>query len=109
MRNTGRVLAVAILAVTVAVASGYARGKEAPTAPGTYKQWGPDIDTITIVKTLKLSDYDNVIVMPFDTSKTPMPEKSEKSYESVKSALDSYTESLVEALRDELKGKSVKQ
>lgn len=83
-----------------------ARGNDKPrTEPGTYKEWGPDIDRIEIVKTFRLSDYDRVVVLPFDTSSTPLPKESEKSYASVKSVVDSYTESFTEALRDEVKGK----
>ena len=83
-----------------------ARGNGKPsTAPGTYKSWGPDIDRIEIVKTFSMSDYDRVVVLPFDTSKTPLPKESEKSYESVKSVVDGYTETFTEALRDEVKGK----
>jgi len=83
-----------------------ARGNDKPsTAPGTYKEWGPDIDRIEIVKTFRLSDYDRVVVLPFDISATPLPKESEKSYPSVKSVVDSYTESFTEALRDEVKGK----
>jgi len=96
------VLATALLIPTLAAA----RGKDAPTAPGTYKAWGPDIDTIEIVKTFKAADYDTIVVTPFDTAAAPLPEKSEKSYDSVKSALDSYTESFTEALRDAMKGKA---
>ncbi len=82
----------------------HARGsKPASTAPGTYKQWGRDIDEIEIVKTFKISDYDTIAVKPFDTSSTPMPEKDDRSYATIKTVLDSYTETLIEALRGELK------
>ena len=81
-----------------------ARGsKPASTAPGTYKQWGRDIDEIEILKTFKISDYDTIAVKPFDTSSTPMPEKDDRSYSSIKTVLDSYTETLIEGLRGELK------
>lgn len=82
----------------------HARGsKPAPTAPGTYKEWGPDIDEIQIMKSFKMADYDSVVVEPFDTSATPMPDKSDKSYDTIKTVLDSYTETVTEALRGELK------
>jgi len=50
-------------------------------------------------------NYDRVVVLPFDTSNTPLPKESDKSYASVKSVVDSYTESFTEALRDEVKSK----
>ena len=85
----------------------HARGsKPAPTAPGTYKEWGRDIDEIEILKTFKMSDYDTIAVQSFDTSATPMPDKEDRSYGTIKTVLDSYTESLVEALRGELKAKA---
>ena len=48
-----RRLLVAILALTIVVPAVYARTKPAPTAPGTYKEWGQDIDQIEIIKTFK--------------------------------------------------------
>ncbi|HEY4641817.1 MAG TPA: DUF4410 domain-containing protein [Thermoanaerobaculia bacterium] len=84
----------------------FARGSaKAVTEPGSYKNWGPDIDQIEIVKAFKVGDYDRVIVLPFDTSKTPLPDPKEKSYDSIRSVVDGYTETLSEALRDEVKGK----
>jgi hypothetical protein len=83
-----------------------ARSKPAPTAPGKYKEWGPDIDEIEIVKALNLSDYDKIVVVPFDTSASPLPDKSEKSYNSIKSVLEGYSLTLAEALRKELKAKA---
>lgn len=100
-------LPVALLLMSIAPLA-FARDKSVPTAPGTYRQWGPDIDHVEIVQTFRLADYDNIAVVPFDTSKTPLPDPSDKSYDSVKSALSSYTEWLVDALRDELKTKAVR-
>jgi len=98
-------LLCALAALTVAPAL-HARTKPAPTAPGKYKEWGPDIDEIEIVKPLKLSDYDKIVVVPFDTSASPLPEKSEKSYNSIRSVLEGYSLTLAEALRKELKAKA---
>jgi hypothetical protein len=90
-------LAVALIALALAPTL-LARSKPAPTAPGKYKQWGPDIDEIEIVKPLKLSDYDKIVVVPFDGSASPLPDKSEKSYNSIRSVLDAYSLTLTEAL-----------
>jgi hypothetical protein len=97
-------LAVALIALALAP-SLLARTKPTPTAPGKYKEWGRDIDEIEIVKPLKLSDYDKIVVVPFDTSAAPLPDKSEKSYNSIKSVLAGYSLTLAEALRKELKAK----
>lgn len=83
----------------------HARSKPAPTAPGKYKEWGPDIDQVEIVKSFKISDYTRIVVMPFDASATPLPEKSEKSYETITSVLAGYSLTLAEALKHELKTK----
>jgi hypothetical protein len=95
--------ALAVLTVAPAL---QARTKPAPTAPGKYKEWGQDIDEIEVVKPLKLSDYDKIVVVPFDTSAAPLPDKSEKSYNSIRSVLDAYSLTLTEALRKELKAKA---
>ncbi len=101
-----RLLAI-VLAVAAVVPAAYARGKKAaPLTPGTYKQWGPDIDEIEIMKTFKIGDYDRVVVLPFDTSKTPLPDQKEKWYGTMKSALASYNVWFVEALRKEFKSKA---
>jgi hypothetical protein len=95
-----------LLVALVSVEGAFARGdKPAPTAPGTYKEWGPDIDSMEIVKTFKLSDYSSVVVLPFNTSATPLPDKTDKSYDTIKSVLDGYTLSLFEAIKPELKAK----
>lgn len=98
-------LLVCIL-VSLIVGPLQARSKPAPTAPGKYKQWGPDIDEIEIVKALKVSEYDKIVVVPFDTSAAPLPDKSDKSYNSIKSVLEGYSLTLAEALRKELKAKA---
>jgi len=82
----------------------FARGK-AVTNPGTYKNWGPDIDEIEIMQKFSASDYDRIVVLPFDTSNTPLPGERDKSYGAVRNVIDGYSETLIEALRDELKGK----
>ena len=99
-------LLVAIALFTIAP-SLQARGrkKAASTEPGTYKEWGPDIDEIEILKSFKAADYDRVVVLPFDTSATPLPDKSDRSYDTIKSALASYSSALVEGLKPELKAK----
>lgn len=100
-----RLLAVIVVLAVVTPAL-YARSKPAPTAPGMYKEWGQDIDQIEIVKTFKISDYDKIIIQPIDTSKTPLPDKKEKWYGTMKSALAAYTEWFMEAFQPELKAKA---
>jgi len=102
-----RSLLVLILVLAVLAPSVYARGKKpAPTAPGTYKEWGQDIDQIEIIKTFRIQDYDKIIVQPFDTTKAPLPDKKEKWYGTMKSALAAYTEWFMEGFQPELKTKA---
>ncbi|HJT15824.1 MAG TPA: DUF4410 domain-containing protein [Thermoanaerobaculia bacterium] len=84
----------------------FARTRPAPTAPGTYKEWGPDIDQIEILQPFKTADYDRIVIEPFDTSSTPLPDAKEKWYGTMKSALASYNVWFVEAFEPELKAKA---
>jgi len=93
----------ALLLSTFAV---YGRGRPAPTTPGTYKEWGPDIDQIEILQSFKIGDYDRIVVQPFDTSSTPLPDQKEKWYGTMKSALASYNVWFMEAFPKELKAKA---
>ena len=95
-------LMFAVIAVAPAL---HARGRKAPasTEPGSYKEWGPDIDEMQILKSFKIANYDRVVVLPFDSSATPMPDKDDNSYAATKSVLAGYSDTLVEALRPELK------
>jgi hypothetical protein len=70
---TRRLFAIAVLAVAFAAMG----AKKVPTVPGNYKEWGPDIDSIEIVKTFKASDYSKVVVQPLDTSSTPKTEEQD--------------------------------
>lgn len=87
--------AVVIAAVFVAVTAMGAR--KASTAPGKYEGWGPDIDSIEIVKTFKTADYARVVVQPLDTSSTPKPEEAdmvEKFEKASRRATDSFLKGL---------------
>ena len=99
-------ITVCLFALSLLAPALYARNKPAPTAPGTYKEWGQDIDHIEILKTFKIADYDHIVVQTFVTSAAPLPDKSDKSYNSIKSVLEGYTLTLLESLRPELKAKA---
>jgi hypothetical protein len=42
---------------------------------------------LEIVESFKLSEYDRIVVEPFDTSATPLPDQDDNTYEPVKNAL----------------------
>ena len=100
MRNTSRRLFVMLLIVVFAMPL-MARGKKgsSSTAPGNYKDWGPDIDQIEIVETFHFSDYSRVVVTPFGTDDVELPGKDDNTYEPVKKVLASSTEGFVQGLR----------
>jgi hypothetical protein len=91
MRRLSCIALAAVIAVPVVAA------KKAPTAPGKYKAWGPDIDELEIVRTFKASDYSNVVVETLDVSETPKPEDADM-VEKVSNVLSNATEPFTEAI-----------
>ena len=53
-----------------------------------------------------MSDYDKIVIEPFDTSKAPLPDQKEKWYGTLKTALAGYTGYFMEAFQPELKAKA---
>src|SRR5512142_2620985 len=106
MKSRSLLLSLCALALFAVPPIAFARGSKPVTEPGKYKSWGPDIDELEIVKTFKIADYDRVAVLPFDTSSTPLPDPKDKSYDTIKSVLSSYTDTFTEAFRSELKAQA---
>lgn len=97
-----RVFVSLLLVVAMAVPM-FARGKKAASKePGTYKEWGPNIDELEIVRKFHTADYRNIVVEPFVTADVKMPEQSDNSYKPVQSVLASVTETLVSGLKKEI-------
>ena len=65
--------------------------RPSPTTPGNYSRWGGEIDKLVIVAPFKLADYNRIVVEPFHTSSTPLPNEQDSTYAAVKSALDHTT------------------
>jgi hypothetical protein len=76
------------------------------TAPGSYKEWGPDIDQIEIVTTFHASDYGKLVVQPLDVSSTPPPEDADMS-QKVSSVLGDATTSFREGVKKKAEGLTV--
>lgn len=95
-----RVFVSLLLVATMAVPA-FARGKKTAgsTEPGKYKEWGPDIDEVEIVRKFKASDYKTIVVQPFATDGVKLPDKDDNTYEPVKKVLDSAAEGFVQGLR----------
>ena len=105
MRRTLLRLSLA-LAVLSLLASPLAarKGKGPSTEPGKYEEWNEEIDELEIVETFKLSDYSKVVVEPFDTDDTPLPEKDDNTYEPVQQVLKDPAGPFTEGLTGELGG-----
>ncbi len=99
------ILLLCSLLVFASVTAAQAGGGKAPTTPGSYKGWGPDIDEIEIVKTFRIADYDRIVIQHFDTSKAPLPDQNARWYGTLKIALAGYDEAFMEAFRKALKAK----
>jgi len=80
-------LSLAVLLAVGFAAPAAARGKAHPTAPGKYTDWNGEFDELEIVASFKLADYAKVVVEPFDTSATPLPQKDDNTYEPVQRVL----------------------
>lgn len=94
------------LAVVLLASPAVARkGKGPSTEPGRYTEWNDEIDELEVVETFKLSDYSKVVVEPFGTDDTPLPEKDDNTYEPVKEVLKDPAGPFAEGLTGELKGK----
>ena len=104
MRTFLRALMSSALLVLLALPVMAAK-KAAPTAPGRYTGWGEEIDVLDIKESFKLSDYTKVVVEPFDTDDTPLPEKDDNTYEPVKMVLQEPAGAFTEGLAEGLKGK----
>ena len=93
----------AVLAAAVFIAFAAMGARKAQTAPGKYEGWGPDIDSIEIVKTFKTADYTRVVVQPLDVSSTPRPEEKdmvEKFEKASRRATDSFLKGLKKNVPD---------
>jgi hypothetical protein len=96
-------LRFALLVSLLALPGGaFAKDKPAPTSPGKYTEWGGEIDELEIVAPFKLADYKSIVVEPFDTSATPLPEEKDNTYEPVKNVLARTAPPFVEGLSGEL-------
>lgn len=97
--NLRRVLVFALMLLSAMPL--LARGKKgsSSTEPGKYKEWGPDIDEIEILKSFKFSDYTKVVVERLDTEDVELPGKDDNTFEPVKKVLASATEGFVQGLR----------
>lgn len=96
----GLLLSLSVLASTIAPAE--AKRAQVPTAPGSYEDWGPDIDAIEIARTFRFADYERVAIQPLATDSVALPPSDENTYEPVRSILDRFTTIFAQGLREGL-------
>lgn len=77
-----------------------AHDRPSPTTPGTYWNWGGEINKLEIVAPFRLADYDRILIEPFDTSSTPLPDEKDSTYALVRELLPHVTTPFVEGLSD---------
>ena len=102
-----RVAIVCLVAIAVGVPA-EARRKKSPAAstePGTYRQWGPNIDEIEIVKPFNAADYKTIVVVPFDTDDVQLPKPEDNTYEPVKKVLANVSDPFVASLGEHTEAK----
>ena len=98
--HVSRRVFISLALVVVMAVPAFARGKKSSsTEPGSYKEWGPNIDELQIIRKFHTADYKNIIVEPFRTADVQMPETSDNSYKPVMNVLASATETFVSGLK----------
>jgi len=96
------ILVALVLATASPALAKRKKSKGASTQPGEYTDWADEIDLLKIVQTFQLADYKKVAVKDFDTSKTPLPEKEDNTYEPVQEVLADPVDDFMEGLREDL-------
>ncbi|MBA8886537.1 hypothetical protein FHW12_000728 [Dokdonella fugitiva] len=100
LRFVAGLLSSIVLACVIAPAQ--AKHPPAPTAPGSYEDWGPDIDAVEISRTFRLADYERVVLEPLATGAVALPPADENTYEPVKAVLGRFSAVFADGLRTAL-------
>lgn len=85
--------------------AGAMAGSKVSTAPGTYRDWGREVDNVTIVETFHLDGYSDIAVESFDTSKVVLPDPKENTYAAVRSAMGTIKAAFLEGFQRNLRQK----
>jgi Domain of unknown function (DUF4410) len=81
---------VALALALLALPWGAAQAKTktgTPTTPGKYTDWDGEMDSLEVVETFKLAEYDRILVEPLDTSGVELPEVKDNTYAPVRHVL----------------------
>ncbi len=80
---------------------------KAITLGSEYHDWHGDIDYINIVEPIDIRQYNTIHLMEFDYAKVEYPEKTDKRYPALESALSKFPEIVSSKLRDRYNGLNV--
>ena len=75
------------------------------TTPGTYRNWGGDLDEVTIVQPFRLDSYNDIAVESFDAAGVILPDPRENTFEAVRSALGSIKPAFIQGFQQNLRQK----
>ena len=67
---------VSLLTISAVIAK-----KAPPKVEGIYEDWNGVIDKLEIVKRPRMTDFARVMVVPFDTKSTQLPQQDDNTYE----------------------------
>lgn len=91
--------------LTLALLGDAAAASKGTTTPGTYRNWGGDLDEVTIVQPFRLDTYNDIAVESFDVAGVPLPNPKENTYAAVQSALGSIKPAFIEGFLKNLRRK----
>ena len=80
-------------------------GEPPVTASGNYKDWERLIDVLEIVQPFKLADYGELVILPLDTSATPLPKESDNTYEPTVKSLGRTSSILISEIKEKVGSK----
>ena len=79
--------------------------RKAATSPGTYRDWGGDIDEVTILQPFNAAGYDAIAVESFNTAGVALPNPKDNTYPAVQKALTSIKPAFMEGLEQNARRK----
>ena len=70
--------------------------------PGKYTDWADILDELEIIQPLSLSKYSRILILPLDTSSTPLPDNDDNSYKPVTNILSRVDGIFMEGMKRKL-------
>ena len=89
----------------LALVAGAAAASKGTTAPGTYHNWGGELNEVTIFQPFSLDTYNDIAVESFDVAGITLPNPNDNTYEAVRSALGSMKPAFIQGFQKNLRQK----